>query len=174
MHASCSEFVAAQIAALPSPPRSVLEVGARDVNGSVRHLFGEVERYVGVDREGGPGVDLVMEGSEVTADGIGGRVDVAVCTNVLEHVPPREWSQLLDGMYRALRRGGRLIIQAAGPGFDVHSGVVESSTLQPGEWYENVDPGKLRRAITGSGFRDVDTWTRDEWPFDVYGIGRKP
>jgi len=43
----------------------VLEIGACDVNGSVRGLFQAAANYVGVDLQEGPGVDLASFGQSV-------------------------------------------------------------------------------------------------------------
>lgn len=44
---------------------SVLEIGSLDINGTVRDFFPNSPRYVGVDVEQGPGVDLVAHGEDL-------------------------------------------------------------------------------------------------------------
>lgn len=68
--------------------KSVVDIGAANVNGSLRPLFhGD---YVGVDLVDGPGVDHYPRDIE---QGIPETGDVVICTEVLEHVT-RPWLAL--------------------------------------------------------------------------------
>lgn len=62
MHPAATQFVVDAVQRYGPFPR-VLEIGSRDVNGSIRSIFMDhgTEYYVGVDIEDGPGVDLVMD-----------------------------------------------------------------------------------------------------------------
>lgn len=83
----------------------VVELGSLDINGTVRDLFKDCE-YVGIDRHGGRGVDIVSLVHEVgLADGIW---DVVVTTEMLEHDP--YWRASLRRAVDLLRVGGLLII----------------------------------------------------------------
>jgi hypothetical protein len=76
MHTAAYAWVRRCAGWLP-PRRAVLEVGSRDVNGSVRPLFPGAA-YWGIDREPGPGVDEVGDGAAWRpADGK--TFDCAIC-----------------------------------------------------------------------------------------------
>ena len=62
MHPEARAFVAA--AATRLPPGPVVELGARDFNGSVRDLFPGAPAYVGVDLAPGAGVDVVADAAD--------------------------------------------------------------------------------------------------------------
>lgn len=87
----------------------VLEVGSLNVNGSVRPLFSRVARYVGVDQQAGPGVDIVADATDIGRLGL---FDVVVSTELLEHCD-RFWAAL-QHMGQALVPGGWLLLTARG------------------------------------------------------------
>ena len=73
MHEAVTDWVGRWAA----PADRVLELGSRNINGSVRYLFAAAE-YVGVDPVEGADVDIVGDGAtiEVGHDSF----DVVVCT----------------------------------------------------------------------------------------------
>lgn len=120
-HRSCIEFVRSQLGLEEIAGAAVLEVGSRDVNGSVRPL---VERagpasYVGVDIEDGPGVDEVCDATELVSRFGAEQFDVVLSTELLEHV--RDWRQAVSQMKDVLRPGGTLVITTRSRGFGVHA-----------------------------------------------------
>jgi SAM-dependent methyltransferase len=151
MHPSCEAFVAYQVARL-GPFRRVLEIGSRDINGTIRPLFEESEEYLGVDVLEGQGVDRIIHAADLGGEA---RFDCVVTVNALEHDP--RCAETIAACHRLLRTGGVLILTAAGPGFHRHSGVVESDYLQPGEHYEDITVDKLAGWLAGTGsWRSVD------------------
>src|SRR5688500_18941281 len=99
MHAACWDFVAETADYLdPQVHRSFLEVGALDVNGSIRHFFGWAEVYDGLDIVDGPGVDIVADARTWIPPGT---YDVVVSTEVLEHVA--DWGAIVQTCMNALR-----------------------------------------------------------------------
>ena len=67
------------------PPKSCcLDVGAYDVNGSLRQVAPAMWQYVGVDFSAGPGVDVVLE-DPYHLPFPDGSFDVAVSTSCFEH-----------------------------------------------------------------------------------------
>ena len=84
----------------------VLEVGSRDVNGSLRSYFSDCD-YLGVDIEPGPGVDIVGHLCDVT-NLIEDSYDVILCTNVSEHDP--RWRQTLLNCVDRVSPGGMMIL----------------------------------------------------------------
>lgn len=87
-----------------------LEVGSRNVNGSVRQLFrGE---YLGIDREAGAGVDLVADIETEPLTVWNGTWRTVVSTEMLEHTLRPELA--LRNMARAARLDGALILTCRG------------------------------------------------------------
>lgn len=150
MHTAAYSFVRSAVAEL-GPFASVVEIGSRDLNGSVRELFA-TPAYVGLDVVAGPGVDVVidLDGPPWAPAEL---VDAVVSCEVLEHVA--DWSTILAEAASYLRLGGRLILTAAGPGRREHSGITGRRVLEPGEHYANVDPDDLARALEAAGFDEI-------------------
>lgn len=146
-------------------PLEILEVGSRDVNGSVRPLFPS-ERYVGVDLVAGPGVDWVGDFRDWAQPGA--ELDLVVCTEVLEHSP--HWRELLARAAQVLRPGGWLIVTAAADPRPPHS-ASDGGPLREGEPYGNLDPHALAIAL-GLRFRSWQIEYHGDRG-DVYGLGAK-
>src|SRR5688572_27389603 len=95
----------------PAGPVSVLDVGGRNINGTVRDLFPSAAWYRSIDLLPGLGVDIVADAAVWTPDR---EYDVVVCCEVFEHTA--DWRLILDTILRALRPGGLAILTMAGPG----------------------------------------------------------
>jgi len=95
----------------------VLELGSRNINGTVRDFFSESADYVGIDCHGGKGVDVVGIAHEYDQRD-DGYFDVVVTTEMLEHDP--YWEQTLEFAARMLRSGGLFILTCAGPSRGAH------------------------------------------------------
>lgn len=142
-------FVAAKVKEHGLADKSVLEVGARNVNGSVRGLF-RSNGYIGVDMQEGQGVDLVARGDKLPfpAD----RFQVVVSTEMLEH-DPFPWKTLPE-MARVCEPGGFVILTCRGVGFhddpnpkdywrftvDAITHLFELAGLKPLEVVPDTDP----------------------------------
>lgn len=100
--------------------KRVLEVGSRNVNGSVRPLFERYKpaHYLGVDIENGPGVDLILNATNLEVAFGADSWDVVVASETLEHV--ENWVTSLRNMLAVLRPGGLLCITTRSPGFPYH------------------------------------------------------
>lgn len=166
MHAACATFVAEAIERhdklYGGPFKSVLEIGARDVNGGVRSLFGPCE-YTTLDIEPGPGVDIVAD----ARCWMPGRTwDAVVCTNVFEHV--NGWKFIVDSAAQALGPGGWFIVTTVGDPFPPHS-AVDGYDLRFGEHYENVRPERLMSEMA----RILDVEAFYGIPPEVQAVGIK-
>ena len=127
---------------------AVLDIGGRNVNGSIRDLFPNADPYVSLDIADGPGVDVVADAATWTPDRL---YDLIVCTEVFEHTP--EWPAILRTMAAACRPGGRLVLTMAGPGRSPHGG--GGGPWEVGEYYANVDPPDLAFMLAATGWTDV-------------------
>jgi SAM-dependent methyltransferase len=91
----------------------ILEIGAYDVNGSLRQHVKPDMHYVGVDIEAGPGVDIVVElGKPLPFDAES--FDLILASSVFEH-DPAFWSTFLE-LTRVVRKGGYIYINAPSNG----------------------------------------------------------
>lgn len=85
---------------------AVLEIGSYNVNGTARDYFKKAARYVGVDQEAGPCVDVVTKATETTF--VEEEFDTLVYLSVFEHDPL--WSQGFVHNLKWLRQGGLIIL----------------------------------------------------------------
>ena len=87
--------------------KSIVDIGAQDVNGSLRSAAPAGNSYTGVDFTAGKGVDVVLEDPYVFpfADE---SFDVALCANCLEH-SEFFWLTFLE-MLRVLKPQGLLLL----------------------------------------------------------------
>jgi hypothetical protein len=149
-------------------PVTVLDIGGRNINGSVRDLFPGATTYRTLDILPGDGVDIVADAATWTPDRT---YDVVVCTEVFEHT--ESWPQICGTAYAALVPGGTLILTMAGPGRLPHSAIDGGPVLSDGEHYGNVEPKDLSRVLAESGF--IEATTDYLWPpGDTRAIAYKP
>jgi len=87
----------------------IVEIGSRDVNGSLRDHCPPNGYWVGVDSEEGPGVDLLTTSTLNT-----GTADLAVSSSCFEH-DPCFWETFLE-MARITKVGGHIYINAPSNG----------------------------------------------------------
>lgn len=144
MHAQALGFVVAMVDQ-HGPWDSVLEIGGRNVNGTIRDLFGNAA-YTALDIADGPGVDIVADAATWIPDRL---YDCVVSCEVFEHTP--SWPQILRTAAQALTPAGTLIVTAASWPRAAHS-AVDGMSLRPGEYYGNVDPAELADALATAGF----------------------
>ena len=146
-----------------------LDLGGRDINGGIRDLIPN-GKWMGVDIEAGPGVDIVRDCTHGWLDTLP-RFDIVVCTEVLEHV--QEWSNILRTCAQALDSMGAqlLFVTAASTGRRPHgaSGALHPA---PGEWYQNVPAGDVTEAL--GDFFNNSGWEYNPNPGDVYAWGSLP
>ena len=147
MHEAAKTYVRGVVNSLTIPSGAVLEIGGRNINGTVRPLFDHIGPYASIDLYDGPGVDLVGDVGELdpakTATKLFGKVAVScvVCCEVLEHAT--EPARMCRWAHRILKPGGVLILTAANPKRFTHSGI-DGGPLQDGEHYQGVSESALR------------------------------
>ena len=137
VHVEAFEFVTRAARVVPSPQR-VLEVGARNVNGSARDAWPADTPWLGVDLLAGDGVDVVADFATAHIDG---PFDLVVCCEVFEHA--RNVAALVDRMIDVLRPDGYLLMTCATDGRVPHG--ADGGGVRAGEWYRNVAPWELVR-----------------------------
>ena len=158
MHDSVMSFVGDCVELYGLAGHSTLEVGSRNINGSVRDLFAGA--YIGVDMIDGPGVDQVCRADDLPFTD--NSFAVVVCTEMLEH-DPYPWLSLPE-MARVLRPGGVLILTARGIGFPLHG-------FPDDYWRFTVSA--FNHLFRLAGLEPIRVQEDPEWP-GVLGLAGKP
>src|SRR5262245_23783701 len=103
---SCINFSLANLSKEDIEGKEVLEVGSRNVNGTLRTIVESLEpaHYLGVDIQMGPGVDEVCDACDLL-DRFGGcRFDWLISSELLEHV--RDWQKVISNFKHVVKPGG--------------------------------------------------------------------
>lgn len=141
--------------------RSILEVGACDINGSLRpHVTAlQPASYLGTDIAEGPGVDQIAYVERLQAD-LGRTFDVIISTEVAEHV--RDWRAMVRSMKATLNPGGHLLLTTRSKGFYYHG--------YPFDWWR-YEPEDMREI-----FSDFEVLAVEKDPLapGVFFFARKP
>src|SRR5215207_3481469 len=114
----------------------VVEVGGRNINGSLRDAI-NADEYISIDLKDGPDVDVVGDCRDWQPPW---PASLVLCAEVLEHTD--DPGGVVAACISYLRPGGRLILTCAGPGRP-HSGV-DGMELRPGEVYTDIQPDDLK------------------------------
>jgi SAM-dependent methyltransferase len=117
MHTTALEIGGAFLDAYKRPGGLVVDVGSYDVNGSLRSVCPPEMRYLGLDLEEGPGVDLVVEHEKPFPLPEGG-ADLVVSSSAFEH-DSAFWVSFLE-LVRITKPGGLIYINVPSNGH-VHS-----------------------------------------------------
>jgi SAM-dependent methyltransferase len=114
------EFIAKTIQSDDVIGKAVLEVGALDVNGSVRPYIESLQpsRYVGVDLVRGPCVDEICDVAHLVRRFGPETFDLVVSTEMVEHV--EDWRTAFEQMKLVLKPGGCLVLTTRSIGFPPH------------------------------------------------------
>lgn len=164
MHTAAYRFVEAVLTDHPlAAGATVLEIGAYDVNGSVRPLFLD-GTYTGIDVRPGPGVDIVADCADYDGHDA---YDLVISTEVMEHMA--DPAALVACAWRSLRPGGRVVLTMAGPFRPPHS--VNGGQIDAGEHYANITPEQLPALLIG--YQDVQI-IHNAVAHDLYATATKP
>lgn len=136
MHPAAFRWAADHI---PEEPGRTLEIGGRDVNGSLADFFTWSD-YQALDLTPGPGVDIVADFVEWAPTQPERTFDFVLCCEVFEHVA--NWRAFIIHTHRLLRDGGRFVGTCATDPRRPHSAHGDSDP-RPDEFYDNVDPADL-------------------------------
>lgn len=164
MHAEAYEWISQFHTAKPI---SVIEFGARDLNGSIRNLFPNADPYKTLDILPGEGVSIVADAGTWEPDR---EYHMVICAETFEHAV--NWASICRVAYKSLKSGGKFIVTTAGPGRHIHSGIDGHMRLFPFEHYANVPGYELQRVLTETGFRDIVVDTQPDPP-DTRAVATK-
>ena len=142
----------------------IIDVGARDINGSCRPLFPNA-RYIGLDLHPGPAVDVVCDAATYQP---ANKCDLVLICEVLEHAA--NWRELIRVAASWLRPDGRVLITCAAPGREPHSAIDGEHRLLDGEYYANLTEDEVTEAMEEAGLVWIESEQIGE---DTRAIGRK-
>jgi len=118
---SCINFADKVLNAEDIQGKSVIEVGAYDINGSLRSMVKAFNplSYKGVDIAMGPAVDEVCNAEDLVKHYGSEQFDLLICTEVVEHV--QNWRSVFSNLKNVLKPGGVLLLTTRSKGFPYHS-----------------------------------------------------
>lgn len=142
---------------------SVIEIGSRNINGTVRDLFPNAS-WTGLDLYPGPCVDVVCDSEKWSPES---PVDLVICCEVFEHA--QRWTAMLFNAAKWLKPGGRIVVTCAGPDRPPHSHH-DGGKLRKGEYYSNISADRMRQAMESCGFANVEA---HQFGYDTQASGVK-
>ena len=101
--------------------KNILEVGSYDINGGLRPIVESWKpaKYVGVDIEKGPGVDVVCNAEELLDKFEKNSFDIVISTELLEHV--KDWRKAISNIKNICKPNGIILITTRSYGFGYHA-----------------------------------------------------
>lgn len=120
MHRQVLEFFRTYLKEAEIQGKRVLEVGSRNVNGSVRGDVMKLQplEYIGCDIELGNNVDIICDACHLTEFFGKESFDVIISTEMLEHV--EDWQIAVSNIKQVCRPNGLIMISTRSIGFHVH------------------------------------------------------
>jgi len=120
MHLSVLQFTQRVISKEDIEDKYVLEVGSRNINGSVRPYIMSLKpkTYIGIDMMDGIDVDIAMNADRVLEVFGEKSVDVLISTEMMEHV--LNWREIVLIMKKAVKPEGILLVTTRSKGFPKH------------------------------------------------------
>lgn len=153
----------------------VLDVGSRNINGSVKDSIkqagvGEPLEFVGIDMLPGEGVDVVLNGHDLSKRWPQATFDLVTCCETLEH--DVEFWKTIEEMKKVLKPGGYLLVTVPSINFFIHD--------FPSDYYRFTS--EVFKDFIFKDFEDVYVEyyydkgdpNKDKPNNSVLGYGRKP
>ena len=105
-------WFAEQLTAVEVAGKRILDVGAYDVNGSLRTVLQPLNpaAYIGIDMRPGPGVDVICAAENLIETFGPHSFDIIVSSSTLEHV--RHWRAAITNIKTVCKPGGLILITA--------------------------------------------------------------
>ena len=144
----------------------VLEVGSRDVNGSVKGLINWT-KYIGLDLIDGENVDVIDDAENIPTHWPDETFDLVICTETLEHV--KDPVSIVNKMRNVLKKGGWMLLTTPSIHHPEHG--------WPSDYYRFFE--NTYRDVFFEGYDDCHFETKAwdgnmMYPDAVLGYGRKP
>src|SRR5690349_17323732 len=99
-------------------PGKVLEIGSKDITGSVKEFFLDSKEYIGIDSELGFGVDKILDAHDILKEWKPSSFDILICCEMLEHdSAPFTTFEIME---KAVKKNGYLIVTTPTFGFPLH------------------------------------------------------
>lgn len=100
--------------------KRIIEVGSRDVNGSISPLIKSYnpQEYIGVDIIKGPGVNVICSAENLVSEFGEQSFDVVISTELLEHV--RDWKLVIHNIKSICKTNGIILLTTRSYGFGYH------------------------------------------------------
>lgn len=150
---------------LTGQPQSILEIGSLNVNGSVRSVYGDVPKYIGIDMRAGKDVDMVLNGHYILEEFGPESFEMVICCETLEH--DNEFWVTIENMRQVVKPGGWMIITNPGTEVIRHN--------YPGDYY------RFFSDAYAYFFREFEQVLIEEFPFkdaprttQICGVGKRP
>ena len=119
-NANCIIFGANNLKSEEIKDKRVLEIGAYNVNGSLRSIIekSNPQEYVGIDIIDGNGVDIVCSIEDAIEKFGKESFDLVISNELLEHV--KDWRLAISNIKNLIRPGGVALITTRSFGFPYH------------------------------------------------------
>jgi len=158
--------------------KRVIEVGAYDVNGSLRPVLmrWKPAEYIGVDIVAGPGVDVICPAEALRDRFSEASFDVVLSTEMLEHV--LDWRQTVNNLKSLCKPGGLLLITTRSIGIAYHGFPYDFWRFQLSDFeeifsdftIENLEEDKLAPGVFLKARRPDDYQAKDLTDLAVFSI----
>ena len=150
-------------------PRTCVEIGSQDVNGSIREIVNASESYVGVDIELGKGVDFICPGELLELPDSWS--EITISTECFEHA--EAWQEILKNAIRMTKTDGMILITCAGIGREAHGTIDSTPHNSPltNAYYKNVSKDDITSAINLNAYFHSYSFEVNSWPGDTYFWG---
>tara|TARA_B100001057_G_C22736499_1_gene905994 strand:- start:144 stop:917 length:774 start_codon:yes stop_codon:yes gene_type:complete len=152
---------------------SILELGSYDVNGSIRTIFDNTSKYIGLDLIKGPGVDIVYDGKDIP---INQEFDLCISCECFEHNP--NYFENFLKMIELAKKDGLVVFTCATIGRSEHGTTDSDLKSSPGSmekwnYYKNLKKSHFTKRINLAKFFYKFLFFENYISKDLYFIGIK-